>query len=207
MIAPVLDKRLDDFTEHVDGRERRVDMLGHLPAVVFEQRARLVLVGLETVLDHFFVGVVEPVVPQSAALETIDQFGAVRTGQVENPPHPHRVLQHLGLVEVARDAVEHEEVVVGMEGVCLDALFDADFPQLNGDLVGHEFAAAGIFEKLPPEGSAQIQSTEDIAAGAMEIPRHLAEGSSLGSFAAAGGAENQIGLVFAHEGLPNDVVS
>jgi hypothetical protein len=61
---------------------------------------------------------------------------------VENSPHPDDILEHLRLVNVAWDAVEHEKVVVGMESVRLDALIDADLPELDRDLVRHQFASA-----------------------------------------------------------------
>jgi len=150
------------------------------------------------VADNFLVGVVEAVVAQSAPLEALDQLRTVGAGQVENFSHPHDVLEHLRLVHVPRDAVEDKKVVVRMEGVRLHALVDADFPKFDRDFVGHQFAPAGILEKLLAERRAQIESAENVAARAVEITRHRAQRPALRSFAAARCAENQIGLVFAH---------
>ena len=149
-------------------------------------------------LDHFFVGIVETVVAQRAAFEAFDQLGAVGAGKMENFPHANRVLEHLGLVDIAGNPVEHEEIVIGMEGVGFDTLVDADFPQLDRDFIGDEFSPARIFEELLAERGPQVERPEDIAAGAMVITGNSAQHAALRSFAAAGCAENEIGLVFAH---------
>ena len=142
MIAAILHQHLDNFAEHIDRREHGVDMHGHLIAVVSQQRPRFLVVGLEPVFDHLFVGVIETVVPQGTPLEALDQLGPVRAGQMENFSHPDNVLQHLRLVDVARDAVEHQKIVVGMKSVRLDALIDADLPKLDRYFVRHQFATA-----------------------------------------------------------------
>ena len=142
MIAAILHQHLDNFAEHIDRREHGVDMHDHLIAVVSQQRPGFLVVGLEPVFDHLFVGVIETVVPQGTPLEALDQLGPVRAGQMKNFPHPDNVLQHLCLVDVARDAVEHQKIVVGMKSVRLDALIDADLPKLDRYFVRHQFATA-----------------------------------------------------------------
>lgn len=85
-----------------------------------------------------------------------------------------------------------------MESAGLDALVDADFPELEGELVGDQLTAAGVFEESAPERSREIERPEDVAASAVEIARNSAERTALRALAAAGCAEDQVSLVFAH---------
>ena len=142
MVATVLHQHLDNVAEHIDRREHGINMHNHVITVVSQQRPGFLVVGLEPVFDHLFVGVIETVVPQGTPLEALDQLGPVRAGQMKNFSHPDNVLQHLRLVDVARDAVEHQKIVVGMKSVRLDALIDADLPKLDRYFVRHQFATA-----------------------------------------------------------------
>jgi len=55
--------------------------------------------------------------------------------------------------------------------MCADYIRDAGLPELHREVVRHEFAAAGIFQKFLPERRARIERAEDIAAGEVEEPR------------------------------------
>src|SRR5207302_9841045 len=102
------------------------------------------------------------------------------------------VLHNLCLLDVARDAVEHERVNVRLECMRADGVIDARFPKLHGDLGGHELAFAGIFQKGLADGRARVNRAKDIAARAVEKTRNGAKDFALRAFAAARRAKDEI---------------
>jgi hypothetical protein len=103
--------------------------------------------------------------------------------------------QDLGLVAVARNAVEHEEIDVGFESVGLHHFVDLRRPEADADVVRHELAFARIVKEGLAEFGPHIYRAKDIAAGAMIKAGDGAENFALGSFAGSRSAEEKEGFV------------
>ena len=125
--------------------------------------------------------------------KSASRFG---TGKVEDFFHVDHLIHDLRLADIARNAVEHENVDIGFKFVCIDRGIDPRLPELDRDFIGHEFAFARVFEKSAADLGARIDRAKDIAAGAMKEARDGAERAALSAFAAAGRAEKEIGGVF-----------
>ena len=82
---------------------------------MFEDRLRFGFVGRKPALDHFLVRIVEAIVLQRALLQAREERLAIRAGKVEDLFHVDQLVHDLGLADVARNAVEHEHVDVGLE--------------------------------------------------------------------------------------------
>jgi hypothetical protein len=186
-----------DFGEDVEqdfgGGLGGVD-LGDAVAIKIEHGFGLGLVGGEAALDDGVAGVVEAVVFEGALAEAAGEFGAVWAGEVEELEDVDVVGHVFGLLAIAGDAVEHEEIDLGFEDVGFNAVFDVGLPELDGEVVWHELAAAGVFDELLAEGCAGVEGAKDIAAGEVMEAGDVAEDLTLGAFAAAGGAEDEEGL-------------
>jgi hypothetical protein len=98
---------------------------------------------------------------------------------------------HFGLRDVPRDAVEHQEIDVRLVDVGIAPIVDLGLPQLDRELVGHQFAAARVVDKALAEGGAGVQRAEDIATGTVEEARDGTEDLPLGSLARARRAEDE----------------
>src|SRR5580765_7352140 len=116
--------------------------------------------------------------------------------EIENRFHLERVGEHSGLVDVARDAVEHERVAGRMEATGVLAVVNELPPQLNGRLIRHKLAAAGVFDEHTRERVRSRERAEDVAAGEVEKIRNSAEDFALRAFASAGCAKEKNGAIF-----------
>ena len=81
-----------------------------------------------------------------------------------------------------------------------DVIGDAGFPELDGEIVGDEFAAAGVLDEGLAEWGPRVEGAEDIPASAVKEAGDRTEDLALSSFPAAWGAEDQIGTIFLHGG-------
>jgi hypothetical protein len=102
------------------------------------------------------------------------------------------------LADVSWNAVEHENINIGLEGVRIHGRVDLGFPEFHGDLVRDELPFARILQKSPAHLRAGIDRPKDVSTGAMEKAGNAAKRAALGAFAAARRAEEEVGLVF-HE--------
>src|SRR6266853_816234 len=117
--------------------------------------------------------------------------------------HVDHLAHDLRLVHAARNAVEHQRIELGLETVRAHHVAEPRQPELHRDLVGHQLAAARIFEKGLADRRARVELAKHIAARAMKESRNLAEDFSLRAFAAAGRAEDEVSVVFhTCRGLP-----
>lgn len=183
----------EDVEEDFGGGLGGVD-LGDAVAVVVEHGFGLGLVGGESALDNGFAGVVEAVVFEGALAQAAGELGAVGAGKVKELEHIDVVGHVFGLFAIAGDAVEHEEIDLGFEDVGFDAVFDVGLPELDGEVIGHEFAAAGVLDEFLAQGSAGVEGAKDISAGEVMEAGYVPEDLALGAFAAAGGTKDEQGL-------------
>ena len=112
---------------------------------------------------------------------------------MENFLHVDQLVHDLGLADISRDAVEHENVDVGFEVMAIDRGVDSRLPELDRDFVRNELAFAGVFQKSAADLGARVDRAKDVAAGAMKKARDAAESFALRAFAAPGRAEEKIG--------------
>ncbi len=76
-----------------------------------------------------------------------------------------------------------------MEPASLGAGLDELPPELDGGLVGHEFASAGILQKNLANGAVGLEAAKDIPAGAVEEVGDGAQDFALSAFSGSGSAE------------------
>ena len=164
--------------------------------VEIEHRPGFVFVGFETLLDDFQVGVIQPVLAERAALEPLGHLAQVGAVQVEDGFDIQGVVEHLRLVDTARDAVEHERVQFRLELAVVGAGFNVFAPQRDGRLVRHEMALAGILDERAPDGVVDAQVAERVAAREVKQVGNRAQDFPLRALAGAGRAEEQDGAVF-----------
>jgi hypothetical protein len=200
MIATILHQDVSQLRQHIHGRVGGVDVVDQVFAVKFQKRLGLVIVGFQTLLDHLLVSIVKTVVAQGPTLQALDQLGSVRAGQMKNPAHAQDVTEQMGLIDIPRNAVQQQKIMVGVKRVRLDNLVDSQLPQLDRQVVGHQFAPAGVGEKLLAKRRAQVERAEHVPARTVVIAGDRAERFALGAFPATRGTEEKIGLIFAHWG-------
>src|SRR3954469_19396695 len=111
---------------------------------------------------------------------------------MEHLLHIDQVVHDLGLANISRDAVEHQDVDVGLERVRVYGRIDLRFPKLDGYFIRHELALARILEEGGADLRPSIDRPKHISAGAVKKARDASEGVALGAFAAARGAEKEI---------------
>ena len=127
--------------------------------------------------------------------ETIDQSAA----QVKNADHVQRILQHLRLGNVARDAVQHQRVLLRMKPARLGIGIDKITPKLNRGLVRHQFTSAGILQKNLSDGAVVLEAAKYFAASAVEKIGDTAQDFALSPFSGSRRAEQQHSAVFHRE--------
>ena len=85
--------------------------------------------------------------------------------------------------------------VTGMKPPRLRAVFKALPPQLDGEFVRHQLAAAGVFQKNFSERHLGAQAAENVAAGAMKKTGDRAQRPAMRALAGAGRAKHQNGSI------------
>src|SRR4029077_14831114 len=145
--------------------------------------------SIETALDDRFVGIVETVIFKGALLQSRKQRVAIWAGEVENFLHVDHLFHDLRLTYVPRDAIEHEDIDVRFEFVRVHRRIDRFFPEFHGNLIRHELAFTGVFQKCFAHFGARVDGAKHVAAWAMIKTRDAAERFALRALAAAGRAE------------------
>jgi hypothetical protein len=82
----------------------------------------------------------------------------------------------------------------------LRGFLDGFPPQINGGLIGNQFAAAGVFEEDAADFAIDGEAPKNISTSAMKEVWNGAKNFSLGAFARAGRAEQENRAVF-HAGF------
>ena len=118
-----------------------------LLAVKTENWARLLFVHFEPMPDDVKVGVVQTVFLESATLESVNERIEIGAVQEKDRFHIQQAIKHLGLMQIAGDAVQHEHIGLGIETASAFGVLDEISPELYGRLIGHELAATGVFDE------------------------------------------------------------
>src|SRR6185312_10741192 len=187
---------LQNIGEHFGGRLVGVDVLDEVLAVKFQHRLGFFFVSLEPVANDLEAGVIEAIFLERAALQALDEIIEIGGAEIKNPDDVQGVLEHLSLVRIARDAVQHERVGLGIEPAGLGRAQDGLPPQVNGRFVGNEFTAARIIDKGAADFAFDGEVAKNVTAGAVKKVRDVAEDFSLSAFAGAGRAEQKNRAVF-----------
>src|SRR5665213_177194 len=191
---------LDDVPENFgEGLRRRpvgVDAVDDFLAVKIQHRLGFVLVSLEPRADDLDVRVVQAVVLERAALHPRDEVFEIAAAHVKNGDDVDKLAEHFRLMHAARNAVEDERVAFGMKPPGGREAVRELLPQLDGRLVGHKLAGAGVFDENFSERRFGTQVAEHVAATAMDAARNRAEDFSVRAFAGTRRAEHENGAVF-----------
>ena len=180
--------------EDLGGRAHRVHFVHDLARVAREHRPRLALVDLEPLADHLLVGVVDAVLLERAAAHARHHRLDVGAHEVQHGEHLEMLLERLRLRDIARNAVEHQQVDIRLVDREHRLGLHVLAPHLDRELVGNELAARRVGHELLAEVRRHVERPEDIAAGEVEEARHLAEDLALRALAGAGSAEKEDGL-------------
>ncbi|MEY2530240.1 MAG: hypothetical protein QOI96_325 [Verrucomicrobiota bacterium] len=169
--------------------------------IMGEHRLRFGFISREAALNDLLIGIVEAVVFEGALFQSRKKRLAVRAREVKNSFHVNEFFHDLGLGDVSWNAIEYERVDVWFELVRIHRGGDRLLPKLNRNLIGHELAFAGKFEKRTTHFRPRVDGAKDVSAGAMIIARDGTERFTLSAFAAARRTEENEGRV-SHEQKP-----
>lgn len=187
---------LQDIEQNFCGRLVGVDSVDEMFSVKFQHGLGFLLVGLEPVANDFQAGVIKSVFLEGAALHALDEIINVCAAEIKDTDDVQGVAKHFRLVRAARDAIQDEGVSLRLEAAGLGVFFDGFAPEINGGLVGNEFAAARVFDENAADFAVDGEIPKHVAAGAVEKIRNGAENFPLGAFADAGRAEEENCAVF-----------
>lgn len=191
---------MEDFRRVLGG----INVGDQIIGIIIKQRLGFVLIGLEPPGDHFVAGVVETVFLEGAFAKPAVKFLTVWAGKVEDLEDFDVVLEDFCLLNIARNAVEDEEIDVWFEKVAVFAALNVGFPQFHREVVRDEFATGGVGDKLLPQRRAGIERAENIPAGTMHEPGNAPQNRALRAFATTRRAEDQEGSIAegrAHDGF------
>ena len=173
---------VQDIAQDLVGPLVGVDFSDQLGAVIIEHRFGFLIVDLEAALDDIGIDVVQSVFLQGASLQAVEDLGFVGAEEMEDAVDIEAGAEDFRLVDVAGNAVEHEEVDVGLEASGFFHRLDLLRPEFDGDVVGNELAFAGIFQKSLAQGRADIDGAKDVAAGAVKEAGNGADDFALSAF-------------------------
>src|SRR6266481_2825864 len=89
-----------NIKEHFGWRLIRIDAVNQFLSVVIEDWLAFALIGFLPVPNHIDVGVVEPILLERAALESLNQLINFRATKIENRNNLERFFKHFGLVRI-----------------------------------------------------------------------------------------------------------
>ena len=84
-------------------------------AIEAQQRFSFLLIYFQTMTDDVEIGVVEPVFFERATLEALNEGIKVFTVQEKYRTHIQHPIEHLCLVQVARDSIQDEDIFLGVK--------------------------------------------------------------------------------------------
>jgi len=182
-LRPVVFDMVEDIAQDLIGPLISIDVGDQLLAVEVEDGRGFFHVNFLATFDHFDVDIVETILFQRPALQAVVNLVFVRAFEMENTADVEAVAEDLGLVDIAGNAIEDEEVDVGLETASLDHAVNLVGPEADRNIVGDQLAFTGILQKGFAEIGANINSPKNIATGAMKKAGNGTENFTLGSFA------------------------
>ncbi len=187
---------LKDFQESLRRRAVGVDLVDDLFSVEVQHGSGFFFVNFQTFADHIEIGVVQAIVLEGAPLHPGDEIFLFIGRKIKNGDDVERIFQHFRLMQVARNAVEHQRVRIGMKPPHLRGGVNEFAPKFDGGPVGHQRTFAGVFNENFPKFAFRAQVAENVAASAVEKIRDNAEHAAVGALARTGRAEHEYGAIF-----------
>ncbi len=187
---------LQNVEQYFGGRLRGVNTGNPILSVIREDGLRFHFVSGEPALNDLLIRVVEPIVFKGALFQAVKKRFPVWTREMENFLHIDQLIHDFGLADIPRDAVEHENIDVRFELMCVDGGVDRFLPEFDSDVIRHELTSAGVFQKRLADFRARVDGTEYIAARAMKKTWNRSQGFTLCAFTTAGRAEKKVSVIF-----------
>ena len=107
--------------------------------------------------------------PQSSSF--ISDISDVATAdEVDDQEHIEVLVQQLGLVHVARDAIQHQQVCIRLVLAQDRAGPHVLVPHLNRDVVGHQQPLGGVLHEGLAQLGGRVEGAEDLTAGEVVQP-------------------------------------
>src|SRR5262245_29632605 len=157
--------------------------MDHFRSVKIKDRLGFVVIRFEPISNDREFRVIKTVLAQRAALQTFNQFVQVAASKIKNSTDVERVLQHLRLADISRDAIQNERVLLRIKVPQGLASLDRLLPELDCGFVRHEFATAGVLEESAAQFIVDAQVAKDIATRAVVEVRDRSEDFPLCAFA------------------------
>ena len=180
---------VDDVGVHLQRRLRGLDLEDDRRVVGPQGLHGLLVVDLQAPTDDLLIDVIQTVLAEGTGAEAILGVLEVGDAEVEDLDDVERLAQHLGLLGIAGQAVEHQRGMPRDEHLLQAEDLDVPLPDADGQLVGHEQAARGVTDDLAAELAVLGKLAEQVAAGDVDDAGQLAEHGALRPLAAAGHAE------------------
>ena len=99
-----------DVEQHLGLRLVGVDSMNQFPPIKAKHRLGFLLIDLEPLPNDIEICVIQSIFFQGPPLQSLDERIEIRAMQVKDCPHVEGVRQHLGLVQITRNAVQHQRV-------------------------------------------------------------------------------------------------
>jgi hypothetical protein len=136
-LGAVVFDRVEDVAKDLIGPLIGINVGDQLIAVEFEDGLGLFFIDFLASLDHFNIDVIKSVFFQCATLEAIVDLGFIRALEMEDSADVELVAEDLGLIDIAGNSVENEEVDVGLEASGLNHAVNLVRPQTDCNIVGN----------------------------------------------------------------------
>src|ERR1051326_1816553 len=143
-----------------------VDPVDDLLAVKVQDRLCFSMVGFESCLDYVDIRIVEPVLFQGPTLEPLNEIVGFGAAQIENGFYVQCLAEHLGLVDVSRNAIEHQRIVVRMKTPDFRHIINELVPEFDRRLVRNQLAATGVVEEDFANVAVGFEAAKNVPAGA-----------------------------------------
>jgi len=172
-----------------------IDIGNELRPVVLKDRLGFFVVNPKPASNDLLVDVIKPVLFEGAAFQAVVDLGLFGATKMKNTSHIELLTQDLGLIAVAGDAIQNEEIDIGLEATGLHHAVDLRRPKPDGNVVGNKLSFAGIVEESLAVIGPDIHRAKNIAASTMIKAGDCSENFALGSFAGTRGAKEKEGLI------------
>ena len=156
---------LENRGKHLRGALGGIDLDDVLGRIAREERTGLFLVNIPAMADDLFARIIGTVLLQSPAPQALDHLLLVGTDEMHNLQHLDMSGEQLGLLGIAGNSIENEQVGIGLVVVENLPRVHVLLPELYGDVVRYEGSARGVLADLLAQLGVDIDGAENIAAG------------------------------------------
>jgi hypothetical protein len=148
---------VQNLSQNLIGPHRGIDLGRQIIAVKIEDWTGFGLVNRQAIANDFFVRIIEAVILEGAALETLDELRLIGTVQMKNMLHVELIGHLVSLAHVARNPIEDKAIDFWFETAEGLLIFDMVGPKLDREIIRDELTAAGVFKERFPEIGSEIE--------------------------------------------------